>query len=170
MIPGGIGPAAKETVSALIASLRESRYSSEIAGSFGTRQAEAVAPAIGGISPPAADAVPLLLEVLQDRSGSDTFLVAAIGALGSFPTHAASTVPVLLDVLDNTDDWIQGMAATTALGRLGLCGPAVSAAIPALQSLADDEDRRDRRPETARESIRLIRGESWPEPTRRMSR
>jgi HEAT repeat protein len=119
MALGQIGPGeggdAKEVVAALIAAVKDPA----------TRQG--AVGALVNFGSAAADAVPVLLEVLKE--GDASVRVDAIQILGFGGRAAASkVVPVLMAALEDPDEMARG-CATRALGMIG---PTAQKAVPAL--------------------------------------
>jgi HEAT repeat protein len=144
-----------------------------------TRQ-EAVQ-AVTALGPAAADAVPGLLDLLQDDA--TTIRLGALAALGQIGPAAKDAVPTLLAALSDTDPQFRG-TAVQALGRVGggeqaaigiarvlvregaNLHPAIEAlrrlgpaAVPALPTLTDGWAERDAR---TREAIAQVLGALGP--------
>jgi HEAT repeat protein len=122
---GKIGPAAKESLPALMELLKEDPFPATFA--------------LGGIGPDAKVAVPLLREHLQAGTGNCQTFVAI--ALWKIEQNAELIVPALLEIL-NDDRAPHRRAAVHALSQIG---PPAQAAIPALVQALRDQDRWVRR-------------------------
>jgi len=83
--------------------------------------------ALGRIGPPAAEAVPAILRLLEDPSYR--VRLAATGALGGFGAKGGRAVPALLQRLTDRSAVVR-LAAIEALGRIG---PPARSALPALR-------------------------------------
>jgi len=91
------------------------------------------------LGPKAKDALPGLIQAIEDPESDATVRQAAVEALGSVGQEMAQVVPVLIGVLNNNRYWDVRGAAIEALGAIGPITPEV---IPALtQALKGDHSR-----------------------------
>jgi HEAT repeat protein len=105
---------------------------------------------LGKIGAGAKEAVPVLIEILEEDPGFHE----ALSALGYIGTSAEETLPTLLKYLTD-DDYFHRMVAAEALGEIGPEEGVVEALIKALNN--DDDDR-------VREDIVTALGRMGPEP------
>ena len=96
--------------------------------------------ALERIGPAAKTAVPTLIILLKDKSGTadtqDQVREAAAWGLGGIGPEAKTAVPVLTELLKDKAPGVRG-AAATALGKIGFTA---RTAIPALTELLKDKD------------------------------
>lgn len=91
------------------------------------------------LGPQAKDAIPGLIQAIEDPESDATVRQAALEALGSVGKKTAEVVPVLVGVLNNDQYWEVRGAAIEALGNIGPITPEV---IPALtQALKGDNSK-----------------------------
>jgi HEAT repeat protein/lysophospholipase L1-like esterase len=121
---GEMGPAARDTVPALVEALR-----------LEEGEGGAAARALAKLGPVAAGAVPALVEQLKSPEARRRFTAAE--ALGRIGAPAGTAIPRLVECLRDDDARVRSSAAQ-ALGRIG---PEARAAIPPLEAvLQKDED------------------------------
>jgi hypothetical protein len=91
------------------------------------------------LGPQAEDAIPGLIQAIEDPESDATVRQAAIEALGFVGKKKAEIVPVLISILNNEKYWDVHSEATEALGHIGPITPEV---IPALiQALKGDSSK-----------------------------
>jgi HEAT repeat protein len=124
---GGIGPAARNAIPALLQELRLSPYPT------------AAGEALGNIGPTASEAVPIIIAKLS--KGDIPYDLPLVEALGKIPSKEA--VPVLLAIAQERDSWKKKdesgfgaeMRRHRAVDALGKIGPEAEAAVPGLVGL-----------------------------------
>lgn len=94
---------------------------------------DSAAEALGEIGPEAKDAIPTIIDLLQD--GRVYVRESAANALGEIGPYANEAVPALITALGDEDSWVRVYAAE-ALGKIG-----VKEAVPALIKALEDEDK-----------------------------
>jgi len=122
---GAIGPAAKNSVGALVQALKDGDYHVQGASTS----------AIGDIGPAAKDAVPALLELLN--SGDNNKAYFTIEPLGKIGSASKDAVPVLIRILKGES--IEAYIRSSAAKALGGIGPEPGVADALIEAIHDKE-------------------------------